>query len=202
MLPIDTFPEFARHSAKTEINNPLDKPERAKPLAGKLQPSWARQNPSSSVWYLMTSSHVDNSDAFPSRLLRANGNLRFASVDAGEIFRGTALQELFESADWFFHSDFPAVVLSDLLRVALVWRLGGFYCDTDTVCLKDTGHLRNVASYAQQDIGKISNFCFHFRAHHRFLDTLMEVQKENFQFLKKKNKLTLMPSMPLFLHNS
>lgn len=72
------------------------------------------------------------------------------------------------------------MVLSDLLRAALVWRLGGFYCDSDTVCLKDTSALRNVASYAQQFIGKVSNGCFHFRSHHRFLETLMEVQKENF----------------------
>ncbi|XP_047472779.1 lactosylceramide 4-alpha-galactosyltransferase-like [Penaeus chinensis] len=153
---------------------------RPAPRAWCAVESWARQNPASRVWYLLTAPQLDDSDGVASLLLRAYGNLRFASLDAGELFKGTALEGVFASAAWFLHSAFPAVVLSDLLRAALVWRFGGFYCDSDTVCLKDTGALRNVASYAQQDIGKISNFCFHFRSRHRFLATLMEVQRENF----------------------
>ncbi|XP_037776740.1 lactosylceramide 4-alpha-galactosyltransferase-like [Penaeus monodon] len=154
---------------------------RPAPRAWCAVESWARQNPASRVWYLLTAPQLDDSDGVASLLLRAYGNLRFASLDAGELFKGTALEGVFASAAWFLHSAHPPVVLSDLLRAALVWRFGGFYCDSDTVCLKDTSALRDVASYAQQDVGKIGSFCFHFRDHHRFLETLMEVQKENFQ---------------------
>ncbi|XP_069978469.1 lactosylceramide 4-alpha-galactosyltransferase-like isoform X1 [Penaeus vannamei] len=154
---------------------------RPTPRAWCAVESWARQNPASRVWYLLTAPQLDDADGAASLLLQAYGNLRFASVDVAELFKGTALEGVFASASWFFHSEHPAVVLSDLLRAALVWRLGGFYCDSDTVCLKDTSALRNVASYAQQDIGKIGSFCFHFRDHHRFLETLMEVQRENFK---------------------
>ncbi|XP_037786377.1 lactosylceramide 4-alpha-galactosyltransferase-like [Penaeus monodon] len=67
----------------------------------------------------------------------------------------------------------PVSQLSDLLRVVLTWRFGGFYSDTDTVCIKDLSPLKNVVVTSHKRRNHISNGVFHFKHHHEFLTMAM-----------------------------
>ncbi|XP_037786279.1 lactosylceramide 4-alpha-galactosyltransferase-like [Penaeus monodon] len=69
-----------------------------------------------------------------------------------------------------FSTAWPVIQLSDLLRVVLTWRFGGFYSDTDTVCIKDLSPLENVVVTSRY---RISNGAFHFKHHHEFLTMAM-----------------------------
>ncbi|XP_047477064.1 lactosylceramide 4-alpha-galactosyltransferase-like isoform X2 [Penaeus chinensis] len=143
--------------------------------------SWSRQNPSSQVWYVMTSLTVNDTDGLVSRLQEQYSNLRIVGADVEKIFNGTGLYGLFSSRKWIMNAKWPAVKLSDLIRVALLWRWGGFYTDTDTVCIKDVSPLRNVISFSNSKRTLISNGAFQFHHHHKFLELLMEVQTKGFK---------------------
>ncbi|XP_063610309.1 uncharacterized protein LOC134784229 [Penaeus indicus] len=143
--------------------------------------SWSRQNPSSQVWYVMTSLTVNDTDGLVSRLQEQYSNLRIVGADVEKIFEGTGLSGLFSSRKWVMNAKWPAVKLSDLIRVALLWRWGGFYTDTDTVCIKDVSPLRNVISFSNNKRNLISNGAFQFHHHHKFLELLMEVQTKSFK---------------------
>ncbi|XP_042857551.1 lactosylceramide 4-alpha-galactosyltransferase-like isoform X2 [Penaeus japonicus] len=142
--------------------------------------SWSRQNPSSQVWYVMTSLTVNDTDGLVSRLQEEYKNLRIVGADVEKIFKGTGLNNLFSSRKWIIKAKWPPVKLSDMLRVALVWRWGGFYTDTDTVCIKDVSPLRNIISFSDSKLNKISNGAFQFQQHHKFLELLMDVQTKSF----------------------
>lgn len=143
--------------------------------------SWSRQNPSSQVWYVMTSLTVNDTDGLVPRLQEQYRNLRIVGADVEKIFEGTGLNDLFSSRKWVMNAKWPAVKLSDLIRVALLWRWGGFYTDTDTVCIKDVSPLRNVISFSNNRRNLISNGAFQFQHHHKFLELLMEVQTKSFK---------------------
>ncbi|XP_069978089.1 lactosylceramide 4-alpha-galactosyltransferase isoform X3 [Penaeus vannamei] len=143
--------------------------------------SWSRQNPSSQVWYVMTSLTVNDTDGLVSRLQEQYSNLRVVGADVEKIFEGTGLHDLFSSRKWIMKAKWPAVKLSDLIRVAILWRWGGFYTDTDTVCIKDVSPLRNIISFSNNKRNHISNGAFQFKHHHKFLELLMEVQTKRFK---------------------
>lgn len=65
-----------------------------------------------------------------------------------------------------------------MVRLALVWRFGGFYTDFDTVCLRDVRSLSNVVGSQSPEI--VNNAIFHFDHHHPFIHKNMEQQNENF----------------------
>nr|XP_027227983.1 lactosylceramide 4-alpha-galactosyltransferase-like [Penaeus vannamei] len=135
--------------------------------------SYTRENPNADVWYVMTSPIVNNTDTLPGRLLDHYPNLHFVLADLDLIFNGTVLEEFFKSGRWHKNTPWPVIQLSDLLRVVLTWRFGGFYSDTDTVCIKNVSPLENsvVTSHSRRD--HISNGVFHFKHHHEFLTMVM-----------------------------
>ncbi|XP_047493089.1 lactosylceramide 4-alpha-galactosyltransferase-like [Penaeus chinensis] len=135
--------------------------------------SHTRENPNADVWYVMTSPIVNNTDKLPSRLLDHYPNLRIVSVDLDLVFNGTTLEEFFKSGRWHRNTPWPVIQLSDLLRVLLTWRFGGFYSDTDTVCIKDLSPLENVLVTSTTSRNHISNGVFHFYHHHEFLTMVM-----------------------------
>lgn len=129
----------------------------------------------------MTSLTVNDTDGLVSRLQEQYSNLRVVGADVEKIFEGTGLHDLFSSRKWIMKAKWPAVKLSDLIRVAILWRWGGFYTDTDTVCIKDVSPLRNIISFSNNKRNHISNGAFQFKHHHKFLELLMEVQTKRFK---------------------
>ena len=71
---------------------------------------------------------------------------RFFTVDVEAIFEGTPLQP---TLTHIAKSSDPTTILSDALRVLLVWKYGGFYSDLDVVVLKSLKEFRNVIGAAR-----------------------------------------------------
>ncbi|XP_042859246.1 lactosylceramide 4-alpha-galactosyltransferase-like [Penaeus japonicus] len=135
--------------------------------------SFARENPKAEVWYVMTTSAVNNTNGLPGRLLDHYPNLHVVSADLDMVFNNTLLEEFFTSGAWYRNTPWPMIQISDLLRVLLVWRYGGFYSDTDTVCLKSISPLKNVIVTSTGDRNHIANGVFHFTNRHEFITFIM-----------------------------
>ncbi|ROT65589.1 putative lactosylceramide 4-alpha-galactosyltransferase isoform X3 [Penaeus vannamei] len=135
--------------------------------------SFSRENPEADVWFVMTSPTVNDDEGLPSRLLQNYTNLHVVTTDLGTVFKDTLLEEFFMSGRWHRDTPWPMIQLSDILRVALLWRFGGFYTDIDTVCLKNISPLRNFVLAGRSARNQIANGAFHFEHHHEFLAFLM-----------------------------
>lgn len=77
-----------------------------------------------------------------------------------------------------YSTAWPAKNLSNMVRLALVWRFGGFYTDFDTICLRGVQNLSNVVG--SQSSKFVNNAVFHFEHHHPLIQEIMEEQNENF----------------------
>ncbi|KAK3889589.1 hypothetical protein Pcinc_006437 [Petrolisthes cinctipes] len=98
--------------------------------------NWARQNPNLDVWYLLTSATADNTDHLLTHLLHLYPNLNLATLDLDKIFHATPVNKLFNSRRWTRNDTWPVEVLSDMLRVSVLWHWGGIYSDTDVISIK------------------------------------------------------------------
>ncbi|XP_069940464.1 lactosylceramide 4-alpha-galactosyltransferase-like [Cherax quadricarinatus] len=133
--------------------------------------SMAQQNPEAKVWYVMTAPAVEARDGLPPRLLQQYTNLRVVTTDLWRIFNNTPLMPLYTSGAWNINTKWPAVNLSNMVRLALVWRVGGFYSDTDVVCISSLATLRNVVGFQLKN--EINNAVFHFDRHHDLMKLMM-----------------------------
>ncbi|XP_050699124.1 lactosylceramide 4-alpha-galactosyltransferase-like [Eriocheir sinensis] len=139
--------------------------------------SWALQNRRASVWLVMLGKAVDPSDGLLLALSEAYPNLRLVTMDLDWLFSSLPTHRLFSSGQWA-GSTWPGKSLSNMVRLALVWRFGGFYTDFDTVCLRDVQGLSNVVGSQSSEI--VNNAVFHFEHHHPFVQDNMEQQNKNF----------------------
>lgn len=80
-----------------------------------------------------------------------------------------------------FFLGWAEVNLADLMRLALVWHLGGFYVDSDVVCVRPLTPLRNVVAW--QELSTIGSGAFHFRRHHPLLLQIMSHVALSFQVI-------------------
>ncbi|XP_064077753.1 lactosylceramide 4-alpha-galactosyltransferase-like [Macrobrachium nipponense] len=140
--------------------------------------SMAHENPEGLVWYVMTSPEVDLQDGLVKQLLGRHKNLRLVTANLSEIFDGTPLQELYHSGAWNSDTKWPAANLSDMLRLAIVWLAGGFYSDTDVICISPLTGLRNVIGLAEYNLVNGANF--HFDRHHPMLEYFMVHLNDHF----------------------
>ncbi|CAL4173428.1 unnamed protein product, partial [Meganyctiphanes norvegica] len=104
--------------------------------------SWSRNNPDLQVWFLLRCKRVVDEDGLLRKLLRHYPNLRIALLEPEVVLKNTPLISILP--DRFQKCKTQAAHLSDFLRLALLWKFGGFYSDTDTICIKSVSHLHNV----------------------------------------------------------
>ncbi|XP_068208654.1 lactosylceramide 4-alpha-galactosyltransferase-like [Palaemon carinicauda] len=149
--------------------------------------SMAQQNPKAIVWYIFTSPEVDLSDGLVEQLLQKYKNLRLATVHLDDVFEGTPLEELYRTSAW--HSNgtlWPAANLSNMMRIAMVWQAGGFYSDSDVICISPVTELKNVIGLASFNLVNGANF--HFDRHHPMVKKFMLYLNEHFNpFVWGKN---------------
>ncbi|XP_041037469.1 lactosylceramide 4-alpha-galactosyltransferase-like isoform X2 [Carcharodon carcharias] len=110
------------------------------PLAKCAVESAARRNPNKTVYYFMKGFNGNISayqkpefNAIP--LLSSIPNVVILPLNLDELFSSTRL------ADWYKEVDpdmeeYWIYVLSDACRIALLWKYGGIYLDTDVISLK------------------------------------------------------------------
>ena len=82
--------------------------------------------------------------------------------------------------EWLHHTstDWPMTVLSNVLRMILVWRFGGFYFDSDIICMRNLEGLENVAGFLNED--SVNNAHFHARPNHPFIYKILQAIPEEF----------------------
>ncbi|XP_042226423.1 lactosylceramide 4-alpha-galactosyltransferase-like [Homarus americanus] len=140
--------------------------------------SMVQQNPQSLVWYVMTSKVVNLRQGVAGRLLEHYHNLRLVTVGLRQVFHNTPLMDLYTSTSWTHNTTWPAVSLSNMIRLALVWHVGGLYSDNDVVCIAPLTHQKNVIGL--YDDTNVNNAVFHFDRHHPMLEAFMSHLNENF----------------------
>nr|XP_045581221.1 lactosylceramide 4-alpha-galactosyltransferase-like [Procambarus clarkii] len=133
--------------------------------------SLAQQNPEARVWYVMTAPLLEVKDGLARRLLHQYTNLQVVTADLQEVFSHTPLMRLYTSGSWNANTQWPEVNLADLMRLGLVWHLGGFYVDTDVVCIRPLTGLANAIGW--QEMSTLGSGVFHFSRHHPVLQRVM-----------------------------
>ncbi|CAL4135571.1 unnamed protein product, partial [Meganyctiphanes norvegica] len=89
--------------------------------------SWSRSNPDLQVWFLIKCKRLVDEDGLLRKLLRHYPNLRIALLEPEVVLKNTPLIYLLHGR--FKRSKTKAPHLSDFLRLALLWKFGGFYSD-------------------------------------------------------------------------
>ncbi|XP_037369321.1 lactosylceramide 4-alpha-galactosyltransferase [Talpa occidentalis] len=138
--------------------------------------SAARAHPEARVLVLMQGLRAGDASntSLPRRrglsLLRCFPNVRLRPLDLPALLRGTPLAA-WHAAAWRRWEPYLLPVLSDAARLALLWKFGGVYLDTDFIVLKSLRNLTNV-------LGKQSRYVLNgaflaFERHHEFLALCM-----------------------------
>ncbi|XP_006002888.2 lactosylceramide 4-alpha-galactosyltransferase, partial [Latimeria chalumnae] len=76
-------------------------------------------------------------------LLRCFPNVEFKFLDLAGLFEDTPLSAWYSALNTWWQP-FLLPVLSDACRIALMWKYGGIYLDTDIIVLKPLDNLTNV----------------------------------------------------------
>ncbi|KAG7166591.1 Lactosylceramide 4-alpha-galactosyltransferase-like 7 [Homarus americanus] len=162
--------------------------------------SLSRQNPDAHIWYVITSPMISDGDGLVSRLRRRYRNLQLVTIDQQQLFSNTPLMDVYTAGLWLTNSTWPAVNLSDLLRLALVWHTGGFYADSDFICLANVTTFKNVIGVESVFYNPLvhialpnsngydslaANGAFHLTRHHPLLHKLMTFLSKNFEAMTK-----------------
>ena len=121
---------------------------------------------------LLTSPFLDTFDNSTCYLYMTVENVIFYTINLAKIFSRTPL-EGFEKRKSLIDSQYRSVHLSDSLRLALIYKAGGFYSDLDSVTLRDLSKLKNVIGATFKDKNTLSphlaNGEFHLQRNHRLL---------------------------------
>jgi hypothetical protein len=76
--------------------------------------------------------------------------------------------------------EFNFVHTSDALRVALIWKYGGIYLDTDTITVRNLNYLINFPGVGANDESSANNAVINFPKHHNFIAQLIKEFVKNY----------------------
>ncbi|XP_012576103.1 PREDICTED: lactosylceramide 4-alpha-galactosyltransferase [Condylura cristata] len=135
--------------------------------------SAARAHPESRVVVLMKGLRGGNA-SLPRHLglslLRCFPNVRLRPLDLAALFRDTPLAGWYAAARarW---EPYLLPVLSDASRIALLWKFGGVYLDTDFIVLRSLRNLTNVLGAQSRYV--LNGAFLAFERHHEFMALCM-----------------------------
>ncbi|KAG8517916.1 Lactosylceramide 4-alpha-galactosyltransferase [Galemys pyrenaicus] len=136
--------------------------------------SAARAHPEIPVVVLMKGLRAGNGNASLPRslglsLLSCFPNVRLRPLDLPALFWGTPLAAWYAARGrWEPHL---VPVLSDASRIALLWKFGGVYLDTDFIVLRSLRNLTNVLGAQSRYV--LNGAFLAFERHHEFLALCM-----------------------------
>ncbi|XP_018015365.2 lactosylceramide 4-alpha-galactosyltransferase-like, partial [Hyalella azteca] len=106
---------------------------------------------------------------------------RLAYLDVGLAFNGTPFAKLYTSAKFLeTNVDYLPINLSDMCRLAVVYKSGGFYTDMDTLALRSVLNLTNFIALQVDEIKSFNNAVFHFKRGHSMLQLIMQFVTEDY----------------------
>lgn len=135
--------------------------------------SAARAHPESRVVVLMKGLPPDNA-SLPHHLglslLGCFPNVQVLPLDLEELFWDTPLAGWHAGARGRWEP-YPLPVLSDAARLALLWKFGGIYLDTDFIVLKDLRNLTNALGTQSRYV--LNGAFLSFQRRHQFVGLCM-----------------------------
>ncbi|XP_064316789.1 lactosylceramide 4-alpha-galactosyltransferase-like [Phalacrocorax carbo] len=110
-------------------------------------------------------------------LLSCFPNVEIRPLDLPELFSGTPL------AKWYLQAQqrwepYYLPVLSDACRIAIMWKFGGIYLDTDFIVLKNLKNLTNVLGTQSKYV--LNGAFLSFKPKHKFMELCMQDFVENY----------------------
>ncbi|XP_040197960.1 lactosylceramide 4-alpha-galactosyltransferase [Rana temporaria] len=145
--------------------------------------SAARAHPEVKVTVLMKglSGHSMQEKNFGISLLSCFPNIDFSPLNFKKLFNNTPLSTWFSKVEnqWAL-SDYPT--LSDACRLAILWKEGGIYLDTDFIILKNLKNITNAMG--MQSLYTLNGAFLTFQPQHKFIELCMKdfVGKYNYWF--------------------
>jgi lactosylceramide 4-alpha-galactosyltransferase len=133
--------------------------------------SAAFHNPSANVYILSIRALVDRQYL---RLFQIYTNIIWMKLVPSELFLDTPLMKWWQSGH-LTQSKFMTAHLSDAVRLALLWKYGGFYSDLDTITIKSFQTLNGIngAGFLNGKMPSLANGFLHFNARHPFIQMVM-----------------------------
>ncbi|KFZ53459.1 Lactosylceramide 4-alpha-galactosyltransferase, partial [Antrostomus carolinensis] len=142
--------------------------------------SAARTHPETRVVVLMkglANSNASLPNHWGFSLLSCFPNVEIRPLDLPELFSGTPL------AKWYLQSEhqkepFFLPVLSDACRIAIMWKFGGIYLDTDFIVLRNLKNLTNALGMQSKYL--LNGAFLSFKPRHEFMALCMQDFVENY----------------------
>ncbi|XP_069807914.1 lactosylceramide 4-alpha-galactosyltransferase [Dendropsophus ebraccatus] len=136
--------------------------------------SAARANPHTKITMMMNGLTGNNQSLprnFGISLLSCFSNVDFVPLDFKKLFSDTPLSLWYSRVESHWELvDYPT--LSDACRLAILWKWGGIYLDTDFIVLKNLLSLTNAMGL--QSLYIINGAFLTFQPRHKFIDLCMK----------------------------
>ncbi|NXV81424.1 A4GAT galactosyltransferase, partial [Atlantisia rogersi] len=110
-------------------------------------------------------------------LLSCFPNVEIRPLDLPELFSGTPLAKWYLQAQQHWEPYFLPV-LSDACRIAIMWKFGGIYLDTDFIVLRNLKNLSNALGMQSQD--ELNGAFLSFKPKHEFIMLCMQDFVQNY----------------------
>ncbi|KAM6290830.1 lactosylceramide 4-alpha-galactosyltransferase-like [Porphyrio hochstetteri] len=110
-------------------------------------------------------------------LLSCFPNVEIRPLDLRELFSGTPLAKWYLQAQQRWEPYFLPV-LSDACRIAIMWKFGGIYLDTDFIVLRNLKNLSNVLGAQSKYV--LNGAFLSFEPKHKFIELCMQDFVENY----------------------
>ncbi|KAM9581392.1 LOW QUALITY PROTEIN: lactosylceramide 4-alpha-galactosyltransferase-like [Guaruba guarouba] len=110
-------------------------------------------------------------------LLSCFPNVDIWPLDLPELFSGTPLAKWYLQAQQHWEPYFLPV-LSDACRIAIMWKFGGIYLDTDFIVLKNLKNLTNALGIQSKYV--LNGAFLSFQPKHKFMELCMQDFVENY----------------------
>ncbi|XP_075061616.1 lactosylceramide 4-alpha-galactosyltransferase [Mixophyes fleayi] len=146
--------------------------------------SAARANPQAKVTIMMKGLMAQNQSLpknFGISFLRCFSNVEFLPLDFKKLFTDTPLSVWYSGVE--SNGQFvDYATLSDACRLAVLWKTGGIYLDTDFIILKNLENISNAMSI--QSFYTINGAFLTFHPQHKFIELCMKdfVARYNYWF--------------------
>nr|XP_033772025.1 alpha-1,4-N-acetylglucosaminyltransferase-like [Geotrypetes seraphini]XP_033772034.1 alpha-1,4-N-acetylglucosaminyltransferase-like [Geotrypetes seraphini]XP_033772043.1 alpha-1,4-N-acetylglucosaminyltransferase-like [Geotrypetes seraphini] len=111
------------------------------------------------------------------QLLSSIKNIQILPLDFEEVFNNTPLYSWYQKVNPATETFWPHVS-ADGFRLAMIWKYGGMYMDTDIISLKP---VPEVDFLAFENVDIINNAVFGFQRHDQFLWDCMEDFVKNYR---------------------
>jgi hypothetical protein len=143
--------------------------------------SAAFRNPRAIVYVFSSEAQLDESSKL--MLSKHYSNIRMLKLEPLSVFEQTPLLEWWLSGNVTSHPTHKTGHLSDAVRLALLYKYGGFYSDLDTITLRNLQPLSKYPAslgYLYETFDSIGNGFLHFRSGHELLLLAMQVFKKDY----------------------